>query len=232
MAQIWKVRLPDGRTLTPGDWTSAEPLYSAIEVNEGAFNVLSAFSYGKNGEVPGSIGPRKATLADTNLEGEGGRLPENEELVIYNLAIEAFQITQPADLDDIAPPDAPLISLQNMLRLQRDLITQMWIAGVKEYTHHPIGYFPGSTGIHGITMGGRSEVGAASYMSAFNGGQNVYDIKAFASPLYVAGGETFRVDITPGPGSVVGLLVAGVQAAAGRIRFRIFLDGYRRRPVA
>ena len=36
MAQLWKVRLPNGNVLTPGDWTTAEPLYSTVEVQAGA----------------------------------------------------------------------------------------------------------------------------------------------------------------------------------------------------
>jgi hypothetical protein len=94
MAQITKVRLPDGRTLTPGDWTSAEPLYSTVEVGAGAYTTLHAFSYAVGGDVPGSVGPRKSNLSDTNLQGQGAQLPENEELIIYSMMVEAFTVNQ------------------------------------------------------------------------------------------------------------------------------------------
>ena len=71
MAQIFKIRTPDGDVVTPGDWTGAEPLWSTIEISEGNFQKQVAFSYGIGApSVPGSVGPRKATDADTNLEGE------------------------------------------------------------------------------------------------------------------------------------------------------------------
>jgi hypothetical protein len=40
MAQLFKIRMPDGKTYQPADWTAAEPLYSTIEIGVGAFPVL------------------------------------------------------------------------------------------------------------------------------------------------------------------------------------------------
>jgi hypothetical protein len=234
MAQLWKVRLPDGRTLTPGDWTSAEPLYSTVEIGEGSFPVLTAFSYGRGGFVSGSVGPRAATLRDTNLEGEGARLPENEELIAYSLSIEAFQIGEP-DADALPPPDAPDVSLLNMLRLQRDLLCITRIAYVKEYTRAPIGIFPASTGVYQYNSGARSVLsdGKEGYVASNNGSPNVAGVRPFASPLYVAGGESIAVDFRPGPGQVVDLQCASSpNNLNGRIRLCVYFEGYRRRPVA
>ena len=79
MAQVTKVRLPDGRVLTPGDWTSAEPLYSTIEISPGPYTTLQAFSYALGGDVPGSGGatgsPRKSNLADTNTSDRARSFP-------------------------------------------------------------------------------------------------------------------------------------------------------------
>lgn len=236
MAQLWKVRLPDGRTLTPGDWTSAEPLYSTVEIGQGSFPILTAFSYGRgSGEVPGSPGPRSSTLGDTNLEGEGARLPENEELIAYSLSIEAFQIGTPDPLGDQLPiSDPPDVSLLNMLRLQRDLLVITRIAYVKEYTRAPMSIFPASTGVYQMNSGARSAVsaGALGYVSSNNGSPNVSGTRPFASPLYVAGGESIAVDIRPGPGQVVDLNCASELSPNGRVRLRIYFEGYRRRPVA
>ncbi len=237
MSQLWKVRLPDGRVLTPGDWTSAEPLYSTVEIGQGPFPILTAFSYGRgSGEVPGSPGPRSATLGDTNLEGEGARLPENEELIAYSLSIEAFQIGITDGTADLLPPsDPPDVSLLNMLRLQRDLLVITRIAYVKEYTRAPLGIFPASTGVFQANSGARSvqSLGQTGYVSSNNGSPDVSGARPFASPLYVAGGESIAVDLRPGPGQVVDLNCAeSEQNPNGRVRLRIYFEGYRRRPVA
>lgn len=231
MAQLWKVRLPDGRVLTPGDWTTAEPLWSTVEIGAGAFPVLTAFSYGEGGDVPGSIGPRESTLADTNLQGEGSRLPENEELVVFNIAVEVFRIGDTyldPDPDVIPHADAPDVDLKEILRLQRDLLVIFRIAFVKEYTRSPLSYWAASTGVAGTYAGGLNQAGVSGFLSANNGSWNADEGRVLASPLYVQGGESMQVDIKAGPGEVQDLNVG----VASRMRLRIFLDGYRRRPVA
>lgn len=239
MAQIWKMRTPDGNTVTPGDWTGSEPLYSVVEVAEGNLARLSAFSYGIDAPaVPGSIGPRRADARDTNLQGEGGRLPENEDLIVFNIACEVFAVGGPGDssADEIPQSDPPDVSLLNLLRLQAFMVVTMRIASVdKVYIKAPIGYFPASTGVHQWNSGARSRLsdGADGYVSANNGSWNADDVRKLASPLRVRGGETFSVDFTAGPGAITGLNVNDEgNAVAGRLRIRTFLDGYRRRPVA
>jgi hypothetical protein len=235
MAQLWKIRLPDGRVLTPSDWTSAEPLWATVEIGVGAFPVLTAFSAGKGGTVPGSIGPRRANLADTNLEGEGSKLPENEEIIIYQQAIECFHIGAQSGSDLLPQTDAPDVSLLNMLRLQRDLLIVARIAYVKEYTRATLGMFPASTGVQQWNSAARSAAtaGVTGYVASNNGQISVQDARMFASPLYVAGGESIGVDVRPGPGQVTGLDAESTPGADdGRIRLRIFWEGYRRRPVA
>lgn len=236
MGQVWKVRLPGGQTLIPGDWTSAEPLYSTVEVAAGvSLPLLTAFSYGRGAQVPGSIGPRNSNLSDTNLEGEGARLPENEELVIYNMCIEMFKIGQTTNSnlgsDPIPATDAPDVPLLDVLRMQQYMIVVLRIASVKEYTRQPISYYGASTGTEMYTSGATTlaSAGASGFFAGNNGGTSVYDARLFASPLYVAGGETLAVDFKAGPGSIPGL---DLNPDTGRIRLRTYLDGYRRRPVA
>lgn len=234
MAQLWKIRLPNGRTLTPSDWTSAEPLYSTVEIGTGPFPVLTAFGYGQGGEVPGSPGARKANLADTNLEGEGGRLPENEELICYQIAVEFYMIgtEDPNNPDPIPAAEAPNVSLLNMLRLQRDILLVWRFSYNKEYMRAPIGYFPASSGTAYIHGGYRNAVAAGTTggVIANNGGTDVCDMREFASPIYVGPGEAFAIDIKPGPGGVADLNLDPVTNS--RIRARVLLEGYRRRPVA
>lgn len=238
MARLEKIRLPNGDVVTPGDWTDAEPLWSTVEIAQGSFTVQSAFSYGLSGAVvPGSIGDRKPTIADTNLRGEGGRLPEDEELLIFNIATEVFAIGGPGNsaADLIPQSDPPEVSKLNLLRAQRDLLAYLRIASVnKVYIEAPIGYFPASTGVKNYTSGARTELSTASqgFVSANNGSHNADDIRLLASANRVKGGETFSLDFEPGPGSVVGLNVNNSNGTEGRLRLRSFLDGYRRRPVA
>lgn len=230
MAQLVSVKLPDGREYRPGDWTTAEPLYSTVEVGANAFPLLTAFSYSFGGTVPGSVGPREALISDTNLEGEGNRLPENEELIVYNLSVEVFKDGVESDPTLFPDPENPEVPLPDMLRLQRDLLVIFRIANVKEYTRAPLGYFPAGTGVCYTTSGSvsRSTAGASGTARANNGGTSPADMRRMATPLHVAGGETLSVDIKAGPGQVQNLNLA----AAARMRLRIYLDGYRRRPVA
>ena len=248
MAQITKVRLPDGRTLTPGDWTSAEPLYSTIEIAAGTYTTLQAFSYALGGDVPGSVGPRKANITDTNLQGQGSQIPENEEIIVYSMMIEGFTVNQKdkPDYDGTAPqtllmnpPDLPHVSIQDMLALQRDLIIVARIASVKEYTRAPLGWFPASMGVFptyqqvtsSVEAGGKIEntKGVPGFVTGNNGSVDVGGKRVFASPLYVEGGESLSVDFLAPAGEVAGLSFA---TSDGRIRLRTYLDGYRRRPVA
>lgn len=231
MAQLWKVRLPNGNVLTPGDWTAAEPLWSAVEVPAGPFPLLTAFSYSRGGTVPGSIGPRDAIATDTNLQGEGNRLPENEELICFNLGVEVFKVGPAASVDAFPDADQPGVPLPDMLRMQRDLVVEFRIAAVKDYTNAPMSYWPAGTGIASVYSGGRTRVsgGAATgEVVAYNGGVSRQDQREFASPLYVAGGESLSVVFRPARGEIMNLNLA----PNSRMFVRTYLDGYRRRPVA
>lgn len=233
MAQIWKVRLPGGNVVTPGEWTSAEPLYSTIEIGTVGFQERVAFSYGEGGTVPGSLGPRQSTDIDTNLQGEGNRLPENEELVIHNIGIEVFKTGPSLSTDRFPDADVPHVPLDDMLRAQRDLVIRLKIANVKNYTDSPLGYWPSGTGVVSTYSGGRSAVSGAAAngeVVANNGSPSVDGMRELASPLYVAAGETFGLSFIP---NGVGGGIANLNLAVNsRLRFRCYLDGYRRRPVA
>lgn len=231
MAQLWKIRTPDGNVLTPGDWVTSEPLWSTVEISTAAFGVLTAFSYSTGGDVPGSVGPRQSTAVDTNLEGGGNRLPENEELIIFNIGIELFKTGAAASTNSFPDADNPHVPLDDMLRLQRDVIIKLRIADVKNYTRAPLSYWPAGTGVASMYSGGRSRVSGAAAngeVPANNGSVSVDGRRELAAPFYVAGGESLALDFEPGPGSVTGLNIA----AGARILARTYLDGYRRRPVA
>ncbi len=233
MAQLWKVRLPNGNIMTPGDWTSSWPLWSTVEVAAGPFPLLTFFSYGFGGEVPGSPGPRNANERDTDMEGPGGQLPENEELICFNLGMELYKIGPAFDTDAFPDCDEPDVPLPDMLRCQRDLLVEFRIAEVKDYTRAPLSYWPAGIGVQFVQAGGRSKVSGAAatgQMAGFNGSPQAYDQRSFASPLYVAGGETMTVNMRPARGEVMNLNLD--PDGDSRIRVICYLDGYRRLPVA
>jgi hypothetical protein len=177
------------------------------------------------------VGPRQSTLIDTNLEGEGNKLPENEELVVHNLGIELFKQGAADTVDTFPDADNPHVPLPDMLRIQRDMVVRFRIAAVKNYTQSPLSYWPPGTGVASLYSGGRSFVSGAAAngeVPANNGCPSVEGRRQLASPLYVAAGETLAIDFRAGPGQVDNLNLA----AASRVRLRVYLDGYRRRPVA
>ena len=146
---------------------------------------------------------------------------------LANYKLDAYDIIWWAEID----ADEPGVPLPDMLRLQRDLSIEFRIAAVKDYTNAPLSYWPAGTGIASLYAGGRTRVSAGAATGevvAYNGGVSRYDQREFASPLYVAGGESLSVDIRPARGEVMNLNLA----ENSRMILRTFLDGYRRRPVA
>ncbi len=235
MAQIWKVRLPDGRTVRPTEWSST-PLWSTVEIGAGAQTPLFAFSYGRGGAVPGSVGPRNSTLVDTNMRGDGDIIPENEELLIYSIMAETFAIaTNVANFftgNDPGCPDPPLVGLRNLLRFQRDVNLELRIAEVKNYYDHPVGFFPASMGTN-LYLGAARSAGSAfanSMLVGTNGSTSSFDNRRVATPHQVQPGEAFSVSFNFPFGQITNLNF-GADANA-RLRVRVYADGYRRRPVA
>lgn len=230
MAQISDIISPDGSSYRPEDWTSAEPLWSTVEVGAGSFPVLSAFSYSRGASIPGSPNNRPSTIRDTNLEGEGSMLPENETLIIFNMSCDVYKIGVAADTNVFPDPDEPEVPLPDMLRLQRDMNVFVRIAAVKDYTQSPLSYWPGGQGVAHMYSGAvsRAAGGLTGSVVAYNGSPSPQDVRTLAMPLKVAGGESFSVDFKPGPGQINGLNLA----TDSRLRIVVSLDGYRRRPVA
>lgn len=240
MAQAWKIRLPDGRVLRPGEW-SATPLWSTVEIDDGTITDLAAFSYGQGGDVPGSAGPRNAEIIDTNMEGPGAILAENEELLLYTLQI-TLSITTTDDSTsanffssngDQGPGDPPDISLENVLRVQRDTLVILKIAGQsgKWQMNSPLGFFPAGMGVH-RTMGAANAQNNsdAPVLLGVNGNPSAGTNRALATPHHVAPGEAFEVQFEFPSGQVTNLELGSDSDA--RVRARVYADGYRRRPVA
>lgn len=234
MGQLINITLPDGRVVQPADWTTAEGLYTTVEFGTASFTQLAGFSYGINGTVQGSPTNRQATLADTNLQGEGGILPPNEAMLVRSIAVEMYAIPGTglvmSDADNVIAPE---IGLRNMLRIQRDLVLEFSIAAVKKYLVVPISWCAAGSGPDSGTTGGVGTTATAGYLAGNNGGTGIQDQRQLASPLFIQGGETFRVSIVAPTGSVSGLAFTGAGANSdARIRVRIHLLGDHKRPVS
>lgn len=246
--ELFKVQMPDGRILHPAQWTSTIPLWSSVDIDDGRIPTLSAFAYALGQEVPGSAGPRKSTLVDTNLEGQGGTLLEQEELYIYSMSIEVFLrgtsrshevLTAPGTWSPVLVSE-PSVSIHDMLRLQRSLIVRFMLANQREVTRQPLSVFPAGSGVLGYhgsvgpiaANAGTAAAGFTQYghaMLANNGGVDSVDVRQFASPIYIAGGEAFHVDVYAASGEVEDLVLNDDQS---RFTLRIFLDGFRKLAVS
>jgi hypothetical protein len=235
MAQINKVRLPDGRTVRPTEWSST-PLWSSVEIGTGNQQTLSAFSYSQGQEVPGALTNRKAQLCDTNFRGDGAVLAENEELLIYSVMVECFaKAVTIADYftnEDGATPNPPHVGPQNMLRFQQDVMLVMAIANTKDYLQHPVGFFPAAMGVNIVMSDAVNNTDAAAVMMGHNGCVNTYDNRKLATPHRVGPGEAFTIDFEFPQGSIRNLNFGDDGANGARLVARVYADGYRRRPVA
>lgn len=220
------MRTPSGGVISAPDWTDAEPLYSSVEIDDGAIQPLVAFSYGKGQVVPGS-NSRLATHIDTNFEGEGGRLPWTEEALIFSIAVE-FYLDGVEGADVLGGPALePDVSLLNMLRLQEQLLLSWRSTYTRELFRAPVGYFPAGSGISSVRSEYTTDDLTNVPVIANNGGTSAEDMRRLATPIYIPADDTFSVELSPATGTIIGLALSG---AASRIFTRIFLEGYRRKP--
>lgn len=245
--QIIRVRLQDGRTVSPSDWTSS-PLFSTVEIAADAnIQPLPGFSYGLGGDIPGSVGPRQATDIDTNMEGPGSILAENEELMLFGLQIDLFQMVSDAtdyfDGNEDWTPVPPHVTATNVGRVIRSTMVELRIATTKAYMYMGLGFFPAAQGVNTV-------LGAAVNISPVNdtnppfiganGNVSVGSGREFGTPYSVNPGEQFSTTLKFPFGGVVEPLTEGSAGSLlnfgsdtdARILARITTVGPRRRPVA
>lgn len=249
--QALSIRLANGDVVNPTDWTSS-PYYTTVEISNGtSLQPLPGFSYGENGLVPGSPGPRRATIRDTNFQGAGGTLMENEEMLIFSVQIELYQIVSDAATfydgsQEDWQPDAPEVSGTNVMRVQRSTYCRLKIANTKTYSEETLAWYAAGQGVHRSPGAQRSQwsLYANGSLVGYNGGVSVGDQRQFATPHHVNGGEALEFTLEFPYGSIVEPLsaVTGSTVAASRLNFGTDNDariravisaiGPRRRPVA
>lgn len=236
MANLLLVRLPDGRQVRPEEWTPS-PLYSSVDIATGALQPLPAYGYAIGDPIPGSVNQQPSTLVDTNMVGQGGVLQEQQELMIFGLAISVFQLTAASVANFFAnqeafAPDPPHVSATNMQRLQLDVTVRLKIAATKDYMFEMFGFFPASCGVY-PTLGSARSSGSgfvSSVAIGSNGQPTEGTHRRFATPQTVNAGEAFQVLFEFPNGSVRNLDFGDDTTA--RLRCRIYTRGLRRRPLS
>ena len=86
-----------------------------------------------------------------------------------------------------------------------------------------------------LVNAGALNAGGDTFVAASNGSASVDGKRLIASPLYVNGGESLRIDFVAPKGEVENLdeqTTVPPGLTDGRVRLRTYLDGFRRRPVA
>lgn len=235
MADLFLVRLPDGRMVRPEEWTPG-PLYSEVELGSGAISPLDAFSYALGGNVPGSVNNRIATLQNTNAVGQGGILQEQQELMIFSIAVSVYQrVASTVNFfngNEAFVPDPPHMSVTNMLRCQLDTLLRLKIAATKDYIVELLGFFPPSCGVEATLGSARSagSAGVASIAIGANGSPNENTHRRLATPQTVHAGEAFIIRFEFPWGQVRNLNFGADDSA--RIVYRTYTRGLRRRPLS
>lgn len=250
--QLDQIVLPTGEKVDPAEWTTT-PLYSTGEFQIGvALAPIVLFSYGRgNSQIPispATLPTRQANDADTNMEGQGGILPENERIILYSIQIELINLGPTftegvANAGDDFTATAPDMSLDMMLQCQRDMLAILTIASrAKEYCRAPLGYFAGAVGVDRINqpnaqnnLAPPATPAATGFKVAYNSGISPDDNRDFASPHDIPGGTPFAVTLQFPFGGIntLGTSGHGTSPGAGNIvRARCYLYGFRKRPVA
>lgn len=227
---INQIRLPNGEEVTIDEWLHW-PLYSTIEFGAGIAVNLRAFTYVQGQRVPqqGTVpgGTRSATVSDTNQVART-RMNHDEAFLAYSLTYESFGLSDayadsPANLVLTAP--APVLSPQNLRRLQRDIVVSFTIgAGIdKPQFRAPLSWIDQGVGAPAYGSGDAPTAGVAfSYGTA--GEVTPKSQRQWKLPIYVASDRVMHLNLKSAYGAISDLTQA--------VSMRWYIDGLKRRPVA
>lgn len=228
---IKKVHLPDGSEVVIDEWLHW-PQFSTIEFGAGIPLHLRAFTYvqGQNipqqGVIPG--GPRIANEVDTNQVSRT-RMNHDEAYLAYSITYENFALSDDT-IPDASPggilvAPAPVLSSQNLRRLDRDVVVSLIIgAGIrKPQFSAPFSWIGQSAGAPAWASG--DAVAAAVNFSYGTGGDiTAKNQRRWNLPVFIQSDRVMFLRIRSEQGAILGLTQA--------VRQRWYLDGLKRRPVA
>ncbi len=228
---IKKVHLPDGSEVVIDEWLHW-PQYSVIEFAAAVTLNLRAFTYVQGQQVPqqGAIpgGARTATETDTNQVNRT-RMNHDEAFLAYAITYEPFALTD-ATIPDVSPggilvAPAPVADATNLRRLQRDVVISLIIGAgqLKPQFRAPLAWIGQSVGAPAWTSG--DAVGAGINFSYGTAGEmTAKNQRRWNLPIFIQSDRVMYLEVKSEQGAIVGLDQA--------FRFRWYLDGLKRRPVA
>jgi hypothetical protein len=224
-----KIRLPNGEELVIDEWLHW-PQFSTIEFAAGIAINLRAFTYVAGQQIPqaGAVpgGKRTSNESDTNQTART-RMNHDEAFLAYSLTYEHFALTDAHDDDGdtVLSAPAPLLEATNLRRLQRDVVVALTIgAGIdKPQFRAPLSWIDQGVGAPAYGSGDAVAAGVAiSYGTA--GPVSPKSQRQWKLPIFIASDRVMHLNFKSEFGAITDL----TQAA----RFRWYIDGLKRRPVA
>lgn len=240
MDTIVNIRLPDGTTLTLGDWVD-KPVFSAVMFLSG-FNdpSLEAFGYnvGENVPATSNAGTKlTSTEHDTNIAAAGGNV-STEELLVYAIKPEYFELqnlgSSPTDMSTAAPrlPGQPVMRPTTLGKIQLALNLQLRVSE-KIYADAGTGYFPTGFGVFGMGSLIPTNAAATGRTYANNSWPAQDAVRSFAVPHHIGGTEKYTVIWQNWPGVTINFTDEAQANITGCVVYaRTYIDGMRKRPTA
>jgi hypothetical protein len=233
---INKVQLPDGTEVVIDEWLHY-PLFSTIQIGStggnGDSTNLRAFSYVQGMRVPSTtnvpLNTRLADARDTNMVKRGG-LNYDEAFILYAVTYEAFALTSLGDgtAPNPAVAPAPVVSAENLKRLQRDLLIEVIVGAQqqKPQLRAPFSFIGQSAGTKSFSS--TNNVGAvangAAYSQGTGGAIDARNQRRLELPIYIESQQVAFMKVSSPVGTIAGLDQS--------VRLRWYWDGLKRRPVA
>lgn len=243
--QITKMRLPDGTEVAFVDWQD-QPIYSTAYLLTGYTDEnIFLFTYAPNDEVSKSS---NITTGITSTEREtntstAGSLNETEEMLVYAIKPEySFYRTAsdtPTSIATLSTDQTglPMPSLTRLKVLHDALILQLWVS-IKVHHQAGLGYY--NTGFGPAGQGMMYPTATTTQRSFGASGWPSQDaVRSFAMPVYIGGGEKYRVTLWNPTNTGTGAVNFGINEAdtptidtRSVCRLRVTLDGLHKRPVS
>jgi hypothetical protein len=238
---IKDIVLPDGRQVVIDQWLHY-PLFSTVELGQTGGSSdpfdLKLFSYVRGQRVPQTANvpaaPFKGRIADerdTNMQKRAG-MNYDEAFIFYGFTYEIFGLTN-ATFDIATSPlattfsvaQAPAVDPTNLKRLDRDVMIELTIGAgqkAKPTVRAPWSYLRQSIGAPAWSSG--DTVAPNVHLDAGSGGRiGPRNQRQWEFPISIDSMQVVNCHIFSSFGVVSGLTQS--------LRFRVYMDGLKRRPI-
>jgi len=219
---IKTIRLPDGTELVIDEWLHW-PTYSVMEFAAAVKLDLRAFTYVQGNQVSSQgLTRRTATEADTNQVVKS-QMNFDESLLVYAITYEPFALSSATASTTIAQSPTPVISAINLLRLQRDVMVDLFVGARQQKPQYrsPFSFVAQGLGAPAWTPGDRPTAGMA-FQYGTGGYPTPENERRLALPLYIQSKQPFNLRVYS---------ETAMTDLDQDVRLRWYLDGLKRRPV-